>query len=44
MAVLFLLMQTHYELKQYKKGIKAADQILKKFPNHGGGGERGYAG
>lgn len=25
-----------YELKQYKKGIKAADTILKKFPNHGG--------
>ncbi|BEI81931.1 hypothetical protein CcaverHIS002_0210910 [Cutaneotrichosporon cavernicola] len=24
-----------YEAKQYKKGIKAADQILKKFPNHG---------
>jgi len=24
-----------YELKQYKKGIKTADQILKKFPNHG---------
>lgn len=27
--------QTQYELKQYKKGIKAADTILKKFPNHG---------
>ncbi|KAK9837789.1 hypothetical protein WJX74_005116 [Apatococcus lobatus] len=24
-----------YETKQYKKGIKAADQILKKFPEHG---------
>lgn len=24
-----------YELKQYKKGIKTADQILKKFPAHG---------
>lgn len=24
-----------YELKQYKKGIKMADQILKKFPEHG---------
>jgi len=24
-----------YELKQYKKGIKTADQILKKFPEHG---------
>lgn len=28
--------QTQYELKQYKKGLKAADTILKKFPNHGG--------
>ena len=25
----------HYELKQYKKGIKLADQILKVFPDHG---------
>lgn len=24
-----------YELKQYKKAIKQADIILKKFPNHG---------
>lgn len=24
-----------YENKQYKKAIKAADQILKKFPDHG---------
>lgn len=24
-----------YETKQYKKGLKAADQVLKKFPNHG---------
>ncbi|KAJ3292600.1 N-alpha-acetyltransferase 16, NatA auxiliary subunit [Borealophlyctis nickersoniae] len=24
-----------YEHKQYKKGLKAAEQILKKFPNHG---------
>jgi len=24
-----------YESKQYKKAIKAADQILKKFPDHG---------
>jgi len=30
------MFQTQYELKQYKKGIKAADTILKKFPNHGG--------
>ena len=25
----------HYEMKQYKKGIKLADQILKAFPDHG---------
>lgn len=25
----------NYESKQYKKGLKAAEQILKKFPNHG---------
>jgi len=24
-----------YECKQYKKGLKAADTVLKKFPNHG---------
>jgi hypothetical protein len=24
-----------YETKMYKKGVKAADTILKKFPNHG---------
>jgi tetratricopeptide (TPR) repeat protein len=24
-----------YEMKQYKKAIKQADLILKKFPNHG---------
>jgi len=28
--------QKFYENKQYKKGIKAADAILKKFPDHGG--------
>lgn len=28
--------QKSYETKQYKKGLKAADTILKKFPNHGG--------
>ena len=27
--------QKFYESKQYKKGIKAADSILKKFPDHG---------
>jgi tetratricopeptide (TPR) repeat protein len=25
----------HYEVKQYKKAIKQADLILKRFPNHG---------
>ena len=25
----------HYEMKQYKKAIKQADSILKRFPNHG---------
>lgn len=29
-------MQKSYETKQYKKGLKAADAILKKFPYHGG--------
>ena len=29
-------MQKSYESKQYKKGLKAADTILKKFPDHGG--------
>lgn len=28
--------QKSYETKQYKKGLKASDQILKKFPEHGG--------
>ncbi|KAL0867427.1 hypothetical protein Bca101_046545 [Brassica carinata] len=28
-------MQESYETKQYKKGLKAADGILKKFPSHG---------
>ena len=28
--------QKFYETKQYKKGLKAADLILKKFPEHGG--------
>lgn len=31
-----LTYQMQYELKGYKKGLKAADTILKKFPNHGG--------
>ena len=28
-------MVKYYENKQYKKAIKAADQVLKKFPDHG---------
>ncbi|KAK7528692.1 N-alpha-acetyltransferase-like protein 15 [Phyllosticta citriasiana] len=32
---LFRQLVKNYETKQYKKGIKAADQILKKVPNHG---------
>lgn len=34
-CMLRYLLQTQYELKQYKKGLKVADTILKKFPNHG---------
>ena len=29
------LWQKFYEIKQYKKGLKSADSILKKFPEHG---------
>ncbi|CAN8240552.1 unnamed protein product [Cochlearia groenlandica] len=32
---LFKLIVKSYETKQYKKGLKAADAILKKFPAHG---------
>ncbi|GAB7339082.1 hypothetical protein MBLNU457_5737t1 [Dothideomycetes sp. NU457] len=32
---LFRHVVQNYETKQYKKGLKAADQVLKKFPNHG---------
>ncbi|KAH5073392.1 hypothetical protein HBI17_147320 [Parastagonospora nodorum] len=32
---LFKSLVKFYEGKQYKKGIKAADQILRKHPNHG---------
>lgn len=31
----FKLIVKSYEMKQYKKGLKAADSILRKFPNHG---------
>ncbi|CAK7356638.1 unnamed protein product [Dovyalis caffra] len=34
-ANLFKLIVKSYESKQYKKGLKAADAILKKFPEHG---------
>lgn len=34
-ANLFKLIVKSYETKQYKKGVKAADSILKKFPEHG---------
>mmetsp|Transcript_28886 Transcript_28886/g.43618 ORF Transcript_28886/g.43618 Transcript_28886/m.43618 type:complete len:928 (+) Transcript_28886:263-3046(+) len=32
---LFKNLVKHYEAKQYKKAMKQADQILKKFPKHG---------
>ncbi|XP_024374282.1 N-terminal acetyltransferase A complex auxiliary subunit NAA15 isoform X1 [Physcomitrium patens] len=32
---LFKLIVKSYETKQYKKGLKASDQILRKFPEHG---------
>mmetsp|Transcript_3682 Transcript_3682/g.10403 ORF Transcript_3682/g.10403 Transcript_3682/m.10403 type:complete len:895 (+) Transcript_3682:347-3031(+) len=32
---LFKNVVKHYEQKQYKKAIKSADAILKKYPNHG---------
>ncbi|GLU22164.1 hypothetical protein SLE2022_382600 [Rubroshorea leprosula] len=34
-ANLFKLTVKSYETKQYKKGLKAADAILKRFPDHG---------
>lgn len=34
-ATLFKSIVKHYELKSYKKGLRAADQVLKKFPEHG---------
>ena len=33
---LFRQIVKYYETKNYKKGLKAAEQILKKFPEHGG--------
>jgi len=35
-ASLFKELLTLYETRQIKKGLKTADQILKKFPDHGG--------
>ena len=32
---LFRSIVKHYETKQYKKGLKASDNVLKKFPEHG---------
>ncbi|KAJ8600941.1 hypothetical protein CTAYLR_005072 [Chrysophaeum taylorii] len=32
---LFKSIVKFYETKQYKKGLKAADAVLRKFPNHG---------
>ncbi|OQR91416.1 N-terminal acetyltransferase A complex subunit nat1-like protein [Achlya hypogyna] len=34
-STLFRSIVKYYEIKQYKKGLKAADSILKKFPEHG---------
>lgn len=35
-ASLFKELLTLYEARQLKKGLKTADQILKKAPDHGG--------
>eukprot|EP01135_Chromosphaera_perkinsii_P005803 Nk52_evm3s366 gene=Nk52_evmTU3s366 len=34
-GALFKSILKYYETKQFKKGLKAAEQILKKFPEHG---------
>ena len=34
-AGIFRSIVKHYESKQYKRGLKSAEQILKKFPEHG---------
>jgi hypothetical protein len=36
-ASLFRELLSQYETRQLKKGLKSADQILKKVPEHGGG-------
>ena len=33
---IFYIKQRFYEIKQYKKGLKATEQILRKNPEHGG--------
>jgi hypothetical protein len=35
-ATLFKELLTLYETRQLKKGLKTAEQILKKVPDHGG--------
>lgn len=35
-SALFKELLSLYETRQLKKGIKTADQILKKVPDHGG--------
>jgi len=35
-ATLFKELLTFYETRQLKKGLKTADLILRKFPEHGG--------
>jgi peptide alpha-N-acetyltransferase len=35
-STLFKELLTLYETRQLKKALKTADQILKKFPEHGG--------
>lgn len=35
-AKLFREVLNHYESRALKNGLKTADQILKKFPDHGG--------
>jgi N-alpha-acetyltransferase 15/16, NatA auxiliary subunit len=32
---MFRSLQKHFDMKQYKKAIKQADAILKRFPKHG---------
>ena len=41
-AAIFKSILKFYEHKQYKKGLKCADQILKKFPEHGGKSHLSY--